>query len=455
MDASSREHRLLHGPVLPVLSRLALPNILAMVATAAVSIAETVYVGSLGRDPLAAMALVFPLVMLMQTFSAGAMGGGISSAIARALGRGDVEAAQSLARHAVAIAVVAGLSFMVLFLVGGDALYRLLGARDGVLEQAHRYAAVFFGGIVFTWLANSLVSVIRGTGNMHVPSLTLVAAAALQITLGAAFGLGLGPFPRWGMAGVALGQTIAFGAATVWLLVYLAHPQRRVRLSREGWRFRADRFREILRVGLVACLSPLQTILCVLVLTGLVARLGTDALAGYGIGARLELLAIPIAFGVGVATLPMVGMAIGKGNVARARRVAWVGGALSAALVGTMGLVAAVWPQLWSTAFTSQPAVLESTASYLRNAGPAYAFMGLGLTMYFASQGAGKVLGPVLAMTLRLIVVAAGGAWLLSRGAPASSYFALAGVAMVAYGAGAALAVAITRWGPAARQPAT
>src|SRR4051812_19423476 len=95
-----REQRMLHGPVLPVLARLAFPNILAMVAAAATGIAETMYVGLLGRDELAAMALVFPLAMLMQTFSAGAMGGGVSSAIARTLGAGNVEGTQSLARHA-------------------------------------------------------------------------------------------------------------------------------------------------------------------------------------------------------------------------------------------------------------------------------------------------------------------------------------------------------------------
>jgi putative MATE family efflux protein len=444
----TREQRLLQGPVLPVLARLALPNILAMVAVAATSIAETTYVGLLGRDPLAAMALVFPLVMLMQTFSAGAMGGGVSSAISRALGAGDLAGAQSLARHAIAIALAAGFAFTVLFLAGGNALYQLLGARGAVLQEAHRYANVLFAGVSLVWLANTMVSVIRGTGNMHVPSATILVVALLQITLGALLGLGWGPFPRWGMAGVALGQVLAYGAACVWLGIYMGAPQRRVRLTREGWQLTRERFWQILRVGLLACLSPLQTVLTVLVMTGLIARLGVDALAGYGIGARLEFLAIPIAFGVGVATLPMVGMAVGSGDVPRARRVAWVGGALSAAIVGVLGLLVVAWPQLWSRLFTDQPEVLHYCAQYLRYAGPAYAFFGLGLTLYFASQGAGKVLGPVLAGTLRLAVICVGG-WLLTAGnAPEWAYFALVGAAMAAYGVATAVAVWATRWGP-------
>ncbi|MBC5764557.1 MATE family efflux transporter [Ramlibacter sp. GTP1] len=438
---------MLHGPVLPVLSRLALPNILAMVAAAATGIAETMYVGLLGRDELAAMALVFPLTMLMQTFSAGAMGGGVSSSIARALGGGHLDAAQGLARHAVVIALAAGMIFALLFVGFGDPLYRLLGARGEVLAQAHRYANVLFPCIVTVWLGNTLISVIRGTGNMHVPSATILVVSVLQIALGAVLSMGLLGVPKLGMAGVALGQVLAYGAAAVWLLVYLTDPRRRVSLSRSGWQLTWLRFREILRVGGLALLSPLQMVVTVLVMTGFIARLGVDALAGYGIGARLEFLAIPIAFGVGVASLPMVGMAIGKGNVARAREVAWVGGALSAGIVGAIGLIVAIWPALWSAMFTSKAEVLHYAALYLRNAGPMYVFFGLGLTLYFASQGAGKVLGPVLAGTLRLVVICIGGWLLTAMNAPEGWYFALVGVGMAAHGLATAASVKATRWG--------
>jgi len=444
--AGSRDHRLLHGPVLPVLSRLALPNILAMVAVSAIAIAETTYVGALGRDALAAMAVAFPLVMLMQTLSGGAMGGGVSSAISRALGAGDVEGARSLARHAVAIGLLAGLSFTLLFAFAGRSLFVLLGARGGVLEEALRYGAVFCMGITPMWLANMLLSTIRGTGNMRVPSATVLGIAAAQIGLGASLGLGWGMLPRLGMAGVALGQLIAGVCGCAWLLAYLASPTRHVRLGLDGWQLSAARFRQILQVGLLACLSPVQTVLCVLFMTALIARLGPDALAGYGIGARLEFLAIPIAFGVGVATLPMVGLAVGSGDVARARRVAWVGGALSAFATGLVGVTVALWPEAWAGMFTSKSEVIHYCAMYLRAAGPAFPLFGLGLTLYFASQGAGKVLGPVLAGTLRLMVIAAGG-WLLVRtAAPEWAYFALVAVAMVAYGLATTFAVWRTRW---------
>jgi Na+-driven multidrug efflux pump len=212
-------------------------------------------------------------------------------------------------------------------------------------------------------------------------------------------------------------------------------------------------FADILKVGALACLSPLQAVLAVLVFTGLVARLGPLPLAGYGIGQRLEFLLIPISFGIGVAAVPMVGMAIGAGMVARARRVAWTAGVLSALNLAVVGAVVTVAPDLWAGLFTRDEAVLETARQYLRIAGPAFPFFGLGLTLYFASQGSGRILGPVLTSTLRLVLVAGVGLWLAAGSPSATDYFALVAAAMVVYGLSTALAVRLARWGPTAARP--
>ena len=443
-------HPLLAGPILPTLLRLALPNMLAMAAAAAVGIGETFYVGRLGLDPLAAMALVFPFVMLTQMFSAGAMGGGVSSAISRALGAGDRERAEVLALHALAIGLAGGLLFTALFIAAGPTLYGWLGGRGEVLEQARLYSGTVFCGALAIWLTNTQISILRGTGDMRRPSITVLAAALGQIVLGAGLGLGLGPLPRWGMVGVALGQVLAQVAAALLLFAYLRSDRSPLRLRLRGIAWRRELFHDILKVGALACLSPLQTVLVILIVTGLAARFGVAALAGYGIGARLEFLLVPIAFGVGVAAVPMVGMAIGARQVARARRVAWTAGALSAGVLGVIGAVVALWPDLWAGLFTRSEGALDAARSYLRWAGPAYGFFGLGLTLYFASQGSGKVLGPVLASTLRLVLIAVGGWLLVHHEAPMAWLFALVGGAMAAYGLVTAWAVNRTRWGQAA-----
>lgn len=438
---------LLTAPLLPTLLRFALPNMGAMLATALAAIAETAYVGSFGVASLAGMALVFPLVMLQNMLSAGAMGGGVSSAVSRALGAGHPERANALAVHAVWIAVSAGCVYMALMLLFGPALFAALGGHGEALSQAVAYANVAFLGSVFIWLVNTLSSVIRGSGNMAVPSGTLLAVAATQVAVGGVLGLGLGPIPRLGMAGVAAGQLVANAAGALFLYAYLRSGKARIQLDIAGTRLQRPLLVDILRVGALACLSPLQTVLTILILTRLVAHFGTNALAGYGIGTRLEFLLVPIAFAVGVASVPLVGMAVGAGKVARARRAAWTAAGIATAVLGVLGAVVALAPDLWTRRFTDDPAVIEAAALYFRWAGPCYGLFGLGLCLYFSSLGAGKALGPVLAGTLRLVVVALGGWWLAAQQMPAWTIFALVAIAMAAYGAATVLAVRVTSWG--------
>ena len=436
--------------------RLALPNVMAMTFTVMVAVAETYYVGRLGTAPLAAMALVFPFAMLTQMMSAGAMGGGVSSAVSRALGGGDLPRAHALAAHAVIIGAGAGVLHAVVMLTCGPGFYRLLGGEGAVLAEAVPYAAVLFCGAPLVWLSNTLASVLRGTGNMRVPSLGIAAGAGLQIVLGALLTFGAGPVPALGMLGVALAHIVATAAGVALFAWHLRSGRGRLTLRRQGVALQREMFADILRVGALACLSPVQSVLAALIFTGLVARLGVPVLAGYGIGQRLEFMLIPIAFGIGVASVPMVGMAIGAGQVARARSVAWTAAAVSAANLAVIGLVVALAPDLWAAIFSSDAAVLDAARDYLRIAGPAFPFFGLGLTLYFAAQGSGQVLGPVLAGTLRLVLVAGVGWWMLSGGlggATATALFALASAAMVAYGLATAAAVKFSRWGPARAAP--
>ena len=281
---------------------------------------------------------------------------------------------------------------------------------------------------------------------MRVPWLTILPTSVLQVPLGIALGLGFGTFNGLGMVGVALGHIIATGAGVVYFLWFLMGGRGRLTLTVRGMTLQREMAIDILKVGAVALASPLQSVLAVLIFTGLVARLGVEALAGYSIGQRLEFLLIPISFGIGVAAVPMVGMAMGAGQVARARRVAWTAGGLSAVNLAVVGIIVALFPDLWAGLFSSEPAVLDHARQYLRIVGPAFAFFGLGLTLYFASQGSGKILGPVLASSVRLVLVAGVGWWLAEQNTGASAYFALVAAAMVLYGISTVAAVRWTRW---------
>ena len=416
-----------------------------MTAGTLVSIAETWYVGCLGTMSLAGIALVFPCIMLQQMLSAGSMGGGISSAVSRALGAKDLDKANALVLHAALICLGIGMFFTLLFIVWGEPIFRLLGGQGEALVQSLAYANVAFWGAASIWLTNGFASVIRGSGNMKTPSLVLLIACVAQVTLSGVLGLGWGPIPSFGMAGIAMGYVIAFTASSLYLFAYLRSSRSMLRLSFKS-PLSKPLFMDILKVGAMSSLTSLQTVATILILTRLISSFGPEALAGYGIGTRLEFLLVPMTFAFGVACVPMVGMALGAQLFERAKKVAWAGSLMSAALIGGIGVLVTVWPGVWSEMFTSNTTVLFHARQYFQWVGPCYGFFAIGLCLYFASQGAGKLLGPVLAGTFRLVVVAVGGYWLIQNNGSIEQMFMLIAAGMVSFGLLTAVAVWKVSW---------
>jgi Na+-driven multidrug efflux pump len=326
----------------------------------------------------------------------------------------------------------------------------LLGGRGNVLANAVGYAQIFFGGAILPWLMNSMAGILRGTGNMKLPSLMILSSAVCQIILGGTLGLGLGPIPQFGMRGVAAGSLIAYLISISVMAWYLFSGRARVIPKIRGLHIRRAMFIDILKVGAVSCFSPLQSVLTISIFTHMLAGFGTAVLAGYGVGARLEFMLTSVAFATGIASVPMIGMAIGAGRIVRARRIAWTAGSVSFVSVGVIGTLIAIFPDLWVNIFTDDPGVRAASRQYLSTAAPMYAFIGLAMSMYFSSQGAAKVLGPVLAQSARLVFIALGGWWLSTHDASAANFFALAAASMAVLGVLSASSVFLTRWGPKA-----
>jgi putative MATE family efflux protein len=440
-----RTRRLLQGAIVPTLLMLAWPNILVMTAQASTGLIETWWVSRLGTDALAGMALVFPGFMMMGMLSGGAIGGGIASAIARALGAGRRDDADALVLHAIVINLGLGLLTSALFLLFGRPLYAAMGGQGASLDAALAYSDVVFGGNLLVWLMNALASVIRGTGNMLVPALAICGGVALLVPLSPLLIFGWGPVPALGIAGggwAVLVTTVLMIAILGWHLLTgrsVVH-LRRVRLQRAM-------FADILRVGAIGAISTLQTSLTVVLTTALVgSQGGPGAVAGFGTGARLEYLLIPLVFGLGAPMVAMVGTNIGAGQRQRALRIALTGGALAFAITELVGVAAAIWPQAWLGLFGDDAQLLATGSAYLRCVGPAYGFFGLGLSLYFASQGAGRLLWPLLAGLLRLLIAVGGGALMLAWTGSLTWAFAALALALVVYGMTVAMAIARGVW---------
>ena len=411
---------------------------LLVVFQSGVSIGDTYFVGRLGTAPLAGLALVFPLIMLLQMTSAGAMGGGVSSAVARALGGGNAAAARRLVVHSLVIAAAMGALFTLLVLAFGRPLYALLGGSGEVLENALAYSTIIFAGAIVVWMANTLSSVLRGTGNMVVPAVALIGAAVVHVPLSAGLVLGAGPLPGLGIAGAGVAYIAAFGLAALGMAFVVFRRGSALRPQPADWRMERRVFGDILRVGGISVVNALQTVVTAVILTGFVGRYGPEALAGYGVGLRLELLQIPLVFAVGQALVVLVGTHVGAGQADRAKRIAWLGAALGASISLLIGIFATFFPHLWVGLFSADAKVIEAGSQYLRIVAPFYPFMAAGIALYFASQGAGQVMRTVLAGTVRLGIVLAGGllaaslAGLFGAIAAAMAVFGLATMAIVA-----------------------
>lgn len=442
-----RTRRLLEAPPTPLLVRLAAPNAAAFFIQSTVSLAEVWFIGRLGTEALAGIALVFPLLMLTQGMSGGAFGGAVSSAIARALGTGDRERADALLWHVVVIALLGAATFLTLFLLGGERFLAWLGGSGTVLDAASRYCLILFCGGPFLWLFGMTGAVYRGTGNMRFPASLQIVTALIQVPLSGVLILGAFGAPQLGITGAAISQVTAAAVTGTIMLVRLTGPKEAVRLARRHFRLQRALFADILRVAAPATLSPVLTTGLILALTALVGRFGEAALAGYGVGSRIEFLMIPLIFGLGAAMTAVVGTAVGAKHIERAEAVGYRGGAMAAGLAGVAGLLLAIFPDAWIPAFAQDPAAQETARQYIRIVGPCFAFQGLGLSLYFASQGAGRMLWPIAA-TLTRFVVAIGLALLLIGpfGSGVEGVFIAAAVAMVLFGSSIAIAIRSGAW---------
>ena len=406
---------MLAGPIVPTILVLSAPNVLNVAMQSLVSISDSWFVSQLGIADLAALALVFPTQMALGQMSAGAMGGGISSSVARALGSGNRAAAEQAAAHALVIALGMAALFAIVFVGFGRTVYGALGGSGAALDRAEAFATVLFLGSFAHWIANSMASVLRGTGDMKTPGYALVVTAALQIPLTGALTLGWFGLPALGICGPAAASVISFFLGALWMSSRLMGRHAVLRLHWPARGFHWASFSDILKVGLIACVVVILTNGTVLTVTSLIGREGDAAIAGYGVGSRLEYMLVPISFGVGATLTALVGTNIGARQYHRARQMAWSGALIAGFIAAAIGLVVAVWPDLWLGLFTNDVRVLASGRHYLSIVGPVYGFFGVAMALYFASQGTGEMVWPVAANLARIAIAAGGSLIALDR----------------------------------------
>lgn len=403
-------HPLLTAPIGPSLLRLAGPTTGLMVVQIFVALAETWIVGRLGIEALAAFALVLPFMMLMLNSANGGMGGSVAAALARALGASRHDDANALVLHALLVGLGFALVFMALAWAVLPTFFVVMGGNGRVLEQALVFSILWFAGAALAWPGAFLSALLRGSGDSLTPGRIGLLTSALYVLLAGALTLGVGDWPGFGIAGLALASVIATAVSLVLQMQAVQRGKLGFVPTFAGVRLQRRLFGDILSVGLLGSVTTLTAALSAVLVTGLVGRFGTDALAGYGIAMRLEFMLAPLAFGIGTGLTTLVGVAAGAEDWRRANKVAWTGGLFAFATIGCIGWAVALMPETWSRLFTTEAAVVAASVACITRVAPFYCLFGLGLTLNFAAQGAGHMKAPFAASIARTIC-AAGGGW--------------------------------------------
>src|SRR6202048_3875800 len=319
------------------------------------------------------------------------------------------EKADELAFHAFLLALALAGIFSTVMLLAAPFIFGWMGGRDRMLMDALSYANVAFGGAVCITVLHLLGSAVRGPGNMSLHAGVLVGCVIAHIALAPVLMFGYGPFPALGPAGAGWGLGIPFGVGSLIMIFYLRSSRSIIHLNFRGQVPQWALFADILKVGVPGLINTSITNLSVVVLTGIAGPFGPETAIGYAMGARLEYIMQPIAFGFGTAIVAMVGTNWGAQQYGRARQIAWTGAVTIALLCGSLGLIVALQPSIWLGLFSDDAEVARLGTLYLRVVGPAYICFGLGLGLFYVTLGVGRAVAAMNANAVRMIASAAGG----------------------------------------------
>ena len=433
-DFDSRTHMLLEKPIASTIMRLAVPNATVMIVQILIGLLEVYFVSRTGVDALAGVALVFPLVSLLVAVAQGAIGGGIVTTVARALGTGRISAASEYAWYAVALGVPLGLATTAVMAMLAPSLYGHMGVSGDALAIALSYSSIIFAGATLIWLFNLLMAVIRGTGNLQVPVIVVGSGALILIPLSSALIFGAFGYPGLGPSGGAAAMLVHYAFGTLAYAVYLWGRFGVLKPSFRLPRLTLAPALAILRIGGMSAVVSASTNLTLAIVTAYVGMGGVEALAGYGAGSRLEFLLVPLAYGIGGPVGIVISANLGAGQIERAVKASWVGVLMACTLTELIGLAAAAFPQQWIGLFSQDPSVLQVGTEYLHRVGPFFGFFGLGYVLYCIGQATRRMGATVFAALFRAAIAVLGGYVVVMLKADVTWNFVVVALGMAAFG---------------------
>ncbi|NOY23815.1 MAG: MATE family efflux transporter [Acidobacteria bacterium] len=364
------------GPIGRTLARLTTYMIFGFFAAIAFNLVDTWFVAKLGTDELAAMGFIFPVVMIIGAAAVG-LGIGASALVSRAIGEGDRRKVRRLTTDALLLSLLIVLLFVVTGLFTIRPVFKMLGASPNILKLIRIYMLIWYPGMMFLVIPMVGNNVIRATGDMKFPSIIMMFSVFVNLGLDPLLIFGIGPFPRWGIAGAAAATVIARALTLVLTLFILQKRHHMLSFDWPGLNVVIQSWKDLLEVSIPAAASNLIRPFGAAIVTGIVARFGPKAVAGFGVSIRVETLALMVLISLSTVLNPFVGQNIGAGKPDRAKAAIRYSQFFSLGWGGFTALILFLLARPVAELFSRDAEVIRTIVLYLQIVPIVYGFRGL------------------------------------------------------------------------------
>jgi putative MATE family efflux protein len=380
------------GPIGRSIFILAVPMVLEQVMESIFAVVDVFVVAHLGADAVATVGLTESFMTIIYTMAMG-VSIGAGAMISRRIGEKNKEGAAHTAAQVLLFGFLMSLVLGALGAAFAPQLLTLMGGSAGVLANV-TFTRIMLGcnaSVVMLFLINA---VLRSTGDAAIAMRVLWLANGINIILAPALVLGLGPFPKLGIAGAAIGTTIGRGIGALYALSRLVRPGSRIQLKAHHFSLDPALIGRVVKLSGSATFQVFIGMASWIGLTRILAGFGSDALAGYTIGIRVVVFALLPTFGLANAAATMVGQALGAGKPERAEQAVWTAAKYAAVFLGLVGLAFVLLAGPIVRIFTPDPGVARYGIAALRTIACGFVFYAYGMVMTQSFNGAGDTTTP-------------------------------------------------------------
>jgi len=403
----------LEGDVTKTLLRLAWPIIVSSLFQTSFNIADTIFVGRVGPNALAAVSLTFPVGFFFFAIGNGAAIG-VTSLIARSIGAGDMGKVSNVANHSLLLIAILGISGTLTGIIWGRNIFELMRIEEDILELSWSYMRIIFAGMGTMFIAVILEGVLRGEGDMKTAMRIIAIAITINIILDPILIFGLGPFPRMGVAGAALATVIARVIGCFILALHFIRGRSSIKFNLKEYSYDSSIIKDIVRVGLPTTISMGAMSISMGIINSMIIRFSSFAMAAWGVTGRLSSIAFLPALGISVANTTLVGQNYGAKKYDRVESSAFIGAKLAFLFMFSIGAIFFLFPDLLVGIFNRDPEVLRYGREIFRITTIGYGFIGVSILMGGSFQGLGRGTPALIVSLFRIGVIYLPAAYLLA-----------------------------------------